>query len=96
MSQEITVAAIQMDANPAPTNERIARAEKLVRQAASDGAQLIILPELFNTSYAYADTNFGLAERFDGQTTAWLREAAIAHPASPTPPTISPTGMASA
>ena len=44
------VAAVQMScsANPA---ENIAHAEELVRQAASQGAQIILLPELFERPY---------------------------------------------
>jgi hypothetical protein len=76
MGREIKVAAIQMEANPAATEERVARADKLVRTAAEAGAQLVVLPELFNTGYAYAEENFALAERIDGTTVGWLRETA--------------------
>lgn len=47
---EITVAAVQMkmSANPA---ENLARAEALVREAADKGAQIVLLPELFERPY---------------------------------------------
>ncbi|MEA4915396.1 MAG: N-carbamoylputrescine amidase [Christensenella sp.] len=47
---EITVAAVQMKmtANPA---ENIAHAETLVREAAGQGAQIVLLPELFERPY---------------------------------------------
>ena len=76
MPRTITVAAIQMDANPAPTAERLARAERLVTAAAEAGAQLVVLPELFNTGYAYADANHRLAEPPNGPTATWMRETA--------------------
>src|ERR1700686_1180192 len=46
----VTVAAVQM-ACDWDTEGNIARAEQLVRQAAARGAQVILLPELFETPY---------------------------------------------
>src|SRR6201988_2946753 len=46
----LTVAAVQM-ACDWDTDGNIARADKLVRQAAGRGAQIILLPELFETPY---------------------------------------------
>jgi predicted amidohydrolase len=72
----IKVAAIQMDANPASVGERLARAGRLVASAATAGARLIVLPELFNSGYTYDDANFGLAEPMDGLTATWMRDTA--------------------
>lgn len=47
---EITVAAIQMKMTAQPV-ENIARAEALVREAAEQGAQIVLLPELFERPY---------------------------------------------
>lgn len=74
MMPEIKIAAVQMDANPAPTADRLARAGRLVTAAAEAGAQLVVLPELFNTGYAYADANHRLAEPPDGPTATWMKE----------------------
>jgi len=76
MARQLKIAAIQMDANPAPTGERLERAERLVIAAAQSGAQLVVLPELFNTGYAYAESNYRRAELPDGPTVTWLREMA--------------------
>jgi len=54
MARPVTVAATQMACGPdAATN--LDRAETLVRRAASDGAQVILLQELFETPYFCKD-----------------------------------------
>lgn len=76
MPRTIKVATVQMDAMPAPVTERLQRAEGIVSQAAQAGAQLVVLPELFNTGYAYTDKNYELAEPLDGVTSAWMKATA--------------------
>ncbi|MBO4922130.1 MAG: N-carbamoylputrescine amidase [Lachnospiraceae bacterium] len=48
--RNITVAAIQMKCSK-NVEENIAKAEKMVREAAAKGAQVILLPELFEREY---------------------------------------------
>ena len=48
--RKVKVAAVQMRCTE-NVNENIANAEKLVREAAMDGAQIILLPELFERQY---------------------------------------------
>lgn len=79
MSRQVTLAAIRMDASPAPTESRLERAEKLVAQAAARGAQIAVLPEVFNTGYEYHDRNYSLAEPIGGQTVSWLKSTARKH-----------------
>jgi predicted amidohydrolase len=74
MSGKIKVAVVQMIAKPAPVAERLARAENLIAQAAQAGAQLVVLPEVFNTGYEYSDENYRLAEPLDGQTATWMKK----------------------
>ncbi len=47
---QVTVAAIQMSC-VTDTSVNIAKAERMVREAAASGAQIILLPELFTTLY---------------------------------------------
>ena len=48
--RKVKVAAVQMRCTR-DVNMNIANAEKLVREAAADGAQIILLPELFERQY---------------------------------------------
>jgi N-carbamoylputrescine amidase len=52
--RNVTVAATQMACGVEPA-ENIARAEKLVREAAGKGAQIILIQELFETPYFCQD-----------------------------------------
>lgn len=76
MPRTIKVATVQMDANPAPVDERLKCAETLILRAVQGGAQLVVLPELFNIGYAYTDANFDLAEPLDGETSSWMKAVA--------------------
>jgi len=73
---ELKVAAIQMDAQVGAVEANLAHAADLVEQAAQQGAQLIVLPELFSTGYEYSDRNFALPERLEGPTGLWIAKTA--------------------
>jgi len=79
MPKTIQIAAVQMNAMPAPIQERLARAERLIAQSVRDGAQLVVLPEVFNTGYEYSDQNYLRAESFDGLTATWMKKTAAWH-----------------
>ncbi len=74
MDKRISLATVQLDAAPAPLSERLQRAEAVIGQSVQAGAQLVVLPELFNTGYAYRDENFALAEPLDGPTLRWMKQ----------------------
>lgn len=48
--RQVTVAVVQMSCTPDP-DQNLTKAEGLVRDAAREGAQVILLPELFATRY---------------------------------------------
>jgi N-carbamoylputrescine amidase len=67
MSRDVTVAATQMPCTW-DTDGNVARAEKLVRAAHAEGAQIVLLQELFLTPYFCIDEDarhFALAQPLD-------------------------------
>ena len=79
MKHSLVVAAIRMDAAPAPTAERLERAARLVAQAAAEKARIAVLPEVFNTGYEYHPRNYNLAEKMDGPSIGWMKSVASRH-----------------
>ncbi len=76
MSKSIKIAVVQMNASPSPVKERLARAKTFVAQCMQNGAQLVVLPEVFNTGYEYSDKNYVQAETFDDLTATWMKKTA--------------------
>ncbi len=78
--QHLCVAAVQMDCKLGQVQENLRKAEVLVEEAASRGAKLIVLPELFNTGYSVKERDFELAESLpDGPTAKWMTELCHKH-----------------
>jgi N-carbamoylputrescine amidase len=78
MSEKFTVGLVQMRSGPDPA-ENLACAAAKIREAASRGAQIVCLPELFRSPYFCREENadlFALAEPVPGPTTDAL--AAVA------------------
>lgn len=64
----VTVAVVQM-ACARDRDGNVSRAERLVREAAAQGAELVLLQELFETPYFCKDRDpdhFALAQRYEG------------------------------
>ncbi len=55
--RKITLATVQMQCSPTP-QENTAKADTFVRQAAAQGAQVILLPELFERPYFCQERNY--------------------------------------
>ena len=69
--REVTVAATQMACSN-KTDKNVSNAEKLVRQAASEGAQIILIQELFESQYFCMDQKeelFELSKPFEKHPT---------------------------
>lgn len=69
MTRHITVAAIQMASKSWTIADNIATAERLIRQAATQGAQLALCPELFMLPYFCSEQHYEhieLAQTYEG------------------------------
>lgn len=76
MPRSLRITAVRMDAAPSGVKGRLKRAQSLIDQAARQRVQLVVLPELFNTGYAYTPHNYQFAESLDGTTASWMKDTA--------------------
>jgi N-carbamoylputrescine amidase len=74
--QRIRVAAVQMVSENGALQANLGRATRLVQEAASNGARLIALPELFSGGYWLCERIWETAEPRGGPTETWLRSTA--------------------
>jgi predicted amidohydrolase len=66
------VAALQMNCVPFDVSHNLDVASNMVREAASRGAVLAVLPELFDTGYRVEEMDRELASSIPGPTTDWM------------------------
>lgn len=70
---KLAVAAIQMPSTPLDVSGNIERADEQLRAARDRGAELAVLPELFNTGYSLCPDFGPYGETAEGPTIAHLR-----------------------
>ncbi len=70
---------VQMKAEPLNVEGNLLKAERFIARCAGDGAQLVVLPEMFNVGFHLGESLMMVAEPLDGRTVHWLQEQAAAH-----------------
>jgi predicted amidohydrolase len=75
--KSLRVAAIQMNCELGCKVENLLKAERLVGEASSQGAELVVLPELFSTGYRVEERDLELAEVIPGLTTLWMIDLCV-------------------
>lgn len=76
----LNIGLIQMQATPLKVDENLALAESLIAQVAAEGAQLVVLPEMFNVGYYFGEELMTVAETLAaGKTVHWLKAQAARH-----------------
>ena len=73
----LTLAQIMVE--PGSVQGNVDRATDAIERAAADGADLVVLPELFNVGYFAFELYGRRAEPLDGETLSTIREAATEH-----------------
>jgi N-carbamoylputrescine amidase len=77
--RRIRVAAVQVASANGRVEANLARAEALVGDAASRGAELVLCPEFLAAGYTYDVSIWKSGERRDGPTETWLQRLARHH-----------------
>lgn len=80
--QKLKLALVQMQSEAADVEGNVAKAMKYVSEAAGRGADLVVVPEFFNTEYFYQYRDYGYldyAEPQEGPTITAARKAAGEH-----------------
>jgi N-carbamoylputrescine amidase len=70
----VRVAAVQMESRNGAIRSNLDRATTFVEQAASRGAELILLPEFMPTGYVFTKAIWDAGEPANGSTVQWLLE----------------------
>ncbi len=71
---KLQVAAIQMPCEILDLPANLQRADELIRTARERGAELVVLPELFNTGYSLCPDFGPCSETAEGPTLSYLRQ----------------------
>ena len=71
---KIAAATIQMASEPGRVAANLDRADALLHKAHDNGAELVVLPEMFNTGYGLVPDYAPTAEGRDGPTVRLLRQ----------------------
>lgn len=74
--QIVRIGIIQMQCEPLNVDKNLAFAERLITDASIDGAQIVVLPEVFNVGFYFGEDLMGVAETLEGKTVSWLKSIA--------------------
>ncbi len=75
----LNVGIVQILAAPLEVEKNLSLAERCIERAAGEGAQMVVLPEMFNVGFHFGEDLMPVAEDLDGRSVAWLREQASRH-----------------
>lgn len=68
----LNIGVIQMQSVPLKVERNLNQAGRMIDRVVRDGAQLVVLPEMFNVGFFFGEELFKYAEPIDGRTVEWL------------------------
>jgi predicted amidohydrolase len=69
----VKIGIIQMQSEPLKVDKNLALAERLIAEVSDAGAQIVVLPEMFNVGFYFGEDLMTVAETLDGKTLRWLK-----------------------
>jgi N-carbamoylputrescine amidase len=75
-TRHLRMGVVQIDCQVGDVPGNLAHAGELVAEAARQGAQIVLLPELMPGGYTLTEAIWDCAERFNGPTVGWLTQTA--------------------
>ena len=72
----VRIGIIQMESEPLEVEKNLSKANELIAKAARDGAQVLVLPEVFNVGFYFGEDLMSVAETLDGKSISWLKAKA--------------------
>jgi predicted amidohydrolase len=73
----IRIGIIQMQSEPLKVEKNLSLAEDLIAQVVKEGAQLVVLPEVFNVGFYFGEDLMTVAETLEGKSVTWLKSLAV-------------------
>ncbi len=75
----VNIGVVQMLAEPLRVERNLSLAGRRIERAVGEGAQLVVLPEMFNVGFTFGEELMSVAEALDGGTVDWLKTQAARH-----------------
>lgn len=72
----VRIGIIQMQSEPLNVDDNLGFAERIIAEVSNDGAQIIVLPEVFNVGFYFGEDLMGVAETLEGKTVNRLKSIA--------------------
>ncbi len=70
----VNIGIIQMSSEPLLIDENLQKAEKMISNVAKEGADIVVLPEMFNVGFSFDEKLMKLAEPLEGRTVTMLKD----------------------